>query len=159
MKSMSSKVLLLILLCAGMLSACKSDDKVEVTSFDSSFTLDGKLYNINTNEVFWKEEFSAITAMSYQGTAILLAFNEKPETTKRYNIVKPSDLSLDSNNCAITLITKKLETIASTGAKGSIMDVRVEDDKIFYVVSYAEVVDHLGVKKSLNASFNSLITK
>jgi hypothetical protein len=57
------------------------------------------------------------------------------------------------------LITKKLETIASTGAKGSIMDVRVENDRIYYVISYAEVVDYLGVKKSLNASFNSLISK
>ena len=153
------KVFSYVFFASIFLSACKSDEEVKDTSFDSSFTYDGKLYNINTSEIFWKEEFSAITAMSYQGTAIILAFNEKPSATQRYNIVKPADLSLDPNNCAITLITKKLETIASTGAKGSIMDVEIKDDRIYFVISYVEMVDRLGVKKSLNASFNSLISK
>lgn len=149
---------LLSLFIVNFISSCEQSGEI-APFFTNSFTLDSSFYNVNTNEVKWNTEVNGITAVSTQGTAISVNFNEKPSASKCYKVVVPAKLSQSPDYCSLTMVPPNFQTYNSTGNSGSILDVTVEKGIINIEFGYVEMSNGFGDTKLANGSFNSLASK
>lgn len=141
-----------------IIASCEQSGEI-APFFTNSFTLDSSFYNVNTNDIKWNTDVNGITAVSTQGTAISVNFNEKPTVTKRYKVVAPGKLKQSPDYCSVTMVPLNLQYYNSTGNAGSILDVTVEKGKIFIEFGYVEMGNGLNDTKIANGAFSSLESK